>query len=391
MKKIVCLLLALVMTLSVSVVAVSAQETEISDDFLNAVRLEYNNEKIQKDDIYLYFMELISQDNYLVKYSVNGYGYTCDIVDIKVGAYVLNTARPTPVVYTNGVVYEIADAYEQGVLSDDDLYIMSTFDKINMVKSKITQALQYEMIGHKDDEFINVRFSLDGDENTSDEELHQRLLTEVFAEIEYKDLVHNNGISIVAVKCCDIEKVADFDLVKEMDYISDIHLKYILRYDMPLDEYYYNEIIAKQDETGKNAWVLIEAYNLFARPLESSFRFGDTIISNDSLYSNFSYKFGVYDIYEDQFYDVYDLRDTSDKYQGLESALRQFAKGRPAGDSDGDNSITILDATTIQRYLAQIELLSYDKTHRVSDIDNDGDVTIMDATKIQRKLAKLDK
>lgn len=59
------------------------------------------------------------------------------------------------------------------------------------------------------------------------------------------------------------------------------------------------------------------------------------------------------------------------------------------GDSDHDSSITILDATTIQRYLAglcradEIDLAA-------ADVDNDNDVSILDATMIQRYLAGLD-
>ncbi len=58
------------------------------------------------------------------------------------------------------------------------------------------------------------------------------------------------------------------------------------------------------------------------------------------------------------------------------------------GDADKDGSLTILDATHIQRYLAdlidesQIDL-------DVADYDGDGNITILDATAIQRNLAGL--
>ena len=56
------------------------------------------------------------------------------------------------------------------------------------------------------------------------------------------------------------------------------------------------------------------------------------------------------------------------------------------GDTDLDGSVTIVDATLIQRYLANLDTLS-DRQKLVADVDGDGDVTIIDASLIQRKLA----
>ena len=56
------------------------------------------------------------------------------------------------------------------------------------------------------------------------------------------------------------------------------------------------------------------------------------------------------------------------------------------GNADGDESVTVLDATRIQRYLA--ELAGEDEIDlAAADADEDGDVTILDATVIQRWLA----
>ena len=58
------------------------------------------------------------------------------------------------------------------------------------------------------------------------------------------------------------------------------------------------------------------------------------------------------------------------------------------GDVNNDNSVDILDATEVQRYLAQVSefsKLSLD----LGNVDADGNVTILDATMIQRKLAGL--
>ncbi len=69
------------------------------------------------------------------------------------------------------------------------------------------------------------------------------------------------------------------------------------------------------------------------------------------------------------------------------------------GDLDGDQKITILDATRIQRWLAGLEenLLDYYGTDQpqklqeyIGDPDGDGRCTILDATKIQRMLAEIE-
>lgn len=58
------------------------------------------------------------------------------------------------------------------------------------------------------------------------------------------------------------------------------------------------------------------------------------------------------------------------------------------GDADGDGDITIIDATFIQRYLAELTMLS-EKNLLAADADADDEVTILDATLIQRYLAEL--
>ena len=59
------------------------------------------------------------------------------------------------------------------------------------------------------------------------------------------------------------------------------------------------------------------------------------------------------------------------------------------GDVDLDGTVTILDATAIQRYLANLEELSAEQL-KMADTDGDGAVTIIDATYIQRYLAGMD-
>ena len=57
------------------------------------------------------------------------------------------------------------------------------------------------------------------------------------------------------------------------------------------------------------------------------------------------------------------------------------------GDVDDDGEVTIVDATAIQRMLADLPTKAYAVWN--ADYDDDGSVTILDATAIQRKLAGL--
>ena len=58
------------------------------------------------------------------------------------------------------------------------------------------------------------------------------------------------------------------------------------------------------------------------------------------------------------------------------------------GDADNDNKITIVDATTIQKYLVGLQNFNEVSKH-ISDVDNSGDIDIRDVTQIQKYVANL--
>lgn len=58
------------------------------------------------------------------------------------------------------------------------------------------------------------------------------------------------------------------------------------------------------------------------------------------------------------------------------------------GDVDGDGRITIIDATFIQRHIAQLTSIDEDRL-TCADTDKDGRISIVDATMIQRFIAQL--
>ncbi len=61
---------------------------------------------------------------------------------------------------------------------------------------------------------------------------------------------------------------------------------------------------------------------------------------------------------------------------------------RPLGDVDGDNDISIMDATLIQRHSAK-QITLTDEQQKYADTDKDGKTSVMDATAIQRFIAKI--
>ncbi len=58
------------------------------------------------------------------------------------------------------------------------------------------------------------------------------------------------------------------------------------------------------------------------------------------------------------------------------------------GDVDGDGQVSIIDATEIQRHIAQLNTIPEDGLV-FADADNDGEVSVIDATHIQRFVAQL--
>lgn len=416
MKKLLALLLTVVMLFSCASVTAFALYDEVTDDFLPAVRVNYNNDKIEKNEVIIYYLKELGENKYVTKYAVSGYGYTCDMVTIEVGDYIIETSRPELVIYANGTMYGVVDAYEKGIIDDDDLDYMCTCDEIQIHKPKLTKELRHVRYDSSPDDLVYVRFELEGSEKYVDdyenwtddisgafdklyayyETLHQRLLAEVLKDFDYIDCTHNNGISVIGIRCGDLYEVASNDFVVEMDYITEIHARYLETYNPDLKTHTFEEIYSVADDNLSHSYVILKAHGNWSRPAAVGFKLGDVVVQSGSMYGPFTYQYGIYDITEDKFYDVHDLKETYDKYYMLEDNLIKYAGARPVGDSDGDKLITVLDATKIQRVVAELEYSYYDDyyvDHKdgggyVSDIDNDGAVTVMDATAIQMLLVE---
>ncbi len=146
-------------------------------------------------------------------------------------------------------------------------------------------------------------------------------------------------------------------------------------------------------------WVLVEAYVSGPTPRQCYAVLGDRVSLQGDC-SPFSLNYAVYDTKSKQFVDICDIEDFS-TYSGLQEQIDKLELGVPIGDADLDGVLSILDATYIQRALAQLCEYSYndDLSSRyqlrgelkyISDFNRDGERSVLDATSIQQKLAKLD-
>lgn len=88
-----------------------------------------------------------------------------------------------------------------------------------------------------------------------------------------------------------------------------------------------------------------------------------------------------------KYYNHIYVYDNSDNYTAVEIIMDYNPKTTILGDVDGDDEVTIIDATCIQRKLANIPTAAF--VEAAADADGDGELSIIDATVIQRHLAQL--
>lgn len=161
----------------------------------------------------------------------------------------------------------------------------------------------------------------------------------------------------------------------------------------------FEELYRHVDSDEKVDWVLLNAYVDAPDPWYGMGIIGNRVIVSGT-YPVFTFGMALYDAQEETFYDLYQMTDYS-QYNGLEAAINTYGKGKLLGDIDGDNSISVVDVTMIQRCVAKIadypesdwiaesNLVNdfFKPIHYYSDFNRDGDRSILDATCIQRYLA----
>lgn len=205
-----------------------------------------------------------------------------------------------------------------------------------------------------------------------------------------------------------IPEVASIDFYKlpiipQPDQLFEARFLEIYGDDITSSSHSYKESYYHYDENGEIDWALIYECSYNSPPWEYHGVYKDRILMYGD-YSPFCFGYGIYDVKNDKFLDVFDTPNIFDKYEGLEEVLDAKKLGYPFGDADMDKELTILDATFIQRALADLCDFEYEDRIEwyygyrswsdlgypkyISDFDRDGERTIMDATTIQKALVR---
>ncbi len=149
---------------------------KVTDELLEAVRKDHPNKEITKEDISISDYERIDDTKQLVRFTVADCGYSCDVVEQRIGEYLLYVPqRPLPQILIDGVLYDIDEAYESGIIDDEDLRKISRYSSTHFRLEKYEEIngdvdgdkkitiydathIQRYLVGYRNDE-LNYQFA----------------------------------------------------------------------------------------------------------------------------------------------------------------------------------------------------------------------------------------
>ena len=168
----------------------------------------------------------------------------------------------------------------------------------------------------------------------------------------------------------------------------------------PEDNPCYRELYTHCDSNGDVDWVLFYVESNGDTGMLAMYKdvIGNRVVDHGAYFDvPFPSYYGLYDAKNDSFVEV--NSDTVNDYDGLAKVFDEVGEGRFLGDIDGDDSVTVIDATIIQRCEAMMSDYPEDDELGIryhdrvlwyySDFNRDGERDIVDATCIQRYLAGL--
>ena len=163
--------------------------------------------------------------------------------------------------------------------------------------------------------------------------------------------------------------------------------------------YTYDELY-RRDKRGEceHSYILVKADTDLPKPepiINAMHK--DRVIQNGEIGFPFEFGYGIYDIDKNEFFDLIDVWEDEETYPDINGILELLDIGWLIGDLDGDNLLSIADATVLQQCLAKLRSFPvYDElgggfrlgnAYYVSDHNMDHERDIADATSIQRQLA----
>ena len=296
------------------------------------------------------------------------------------------------------IVHDIDVWYNEEDMPDDEM------DEDDSFLNKVSDGLSIKMNGSDP---ISIYISLKP--CTSEAEI-EKIVREKYTwatEDEYLSYYRRELSNVVGATSKDfIIELAKQDIVSEIDYWDEMSESN----DDEFDSFYQNAFIDwsvfkygkecfaegyRYDELYKhftedeNDWVLIDAEYFLDQPaVETWIHIGGRKIFSGSLCAPFKCCYGIYDVKENCFYDLDELSDNYSKYAGLIETLETLEIGKPTGDANLDNTVSISDVTCIQRMLAEYDQFTKYQ-NGLSDVNKDSKVNIADATDIQRYSAQL--
>ncbi len=240
------------------------------------------------------------------------------------------------------------------------------------------------------------------------DEMIYRKLGDIVIEQDHGDIPFEVGYAIYDYendKFYDIIEVWDSDQYEDLrEVFTNVYLKQDPNHDRYFDKLYdqyeylvpeeeiekYDELYYHTNSKGEIDWALVYIYYdcIFDTVIVRGVLGGKTIYLPGPEYP-FTTGYGLYDVAKGQFYDLWN-NTLFDQYDGLFEVWQsidtsEIEPEKYLGDANGDNTMDIIDATYIQRYLIS-RVSKYEIAKTAADVDNDGEVTILDTTRIQRAL-----
>ena len=175
---------------------------------------------------------------------------------------------------------------------------------------------------------------------------------------------------------------AIFEILNLYDYPSDIYWEPFTYYES------YRYFSPDNTETGDEAtpdYVLIYLSGTIYTNIPIEYIFGDYVMMQSHGKTPFLFGYGIYVPQKQEVYDLVEAYNLG--IEGIEKVFTDCGLGHLHGDMDGDRSLTVKDATEIQKCLANID----GKTiASVQDFNRDGERNVKDATAIQKYIAGLE-
>lgn len=245
---------------------------------------------------------------------------------------------------------------------------------------------------------------------------NQKIFDEISKCADVKLIKNSKSVPsiIVETKVSEISKIAECGQVKNIKALKDEEPSNPPIEVMPTDstpkEYKYKEKFESSitisdyrdydelyehinENTGEVEWALITAkINMFLPwDVLETHRIGNRVIAWwDYGVSDFPFALAVYDAKDDDFYGIETVNP--EDYSDFVSVIEELKLGYEIGDVDKDGRVSVLDATWVQMYVA--DLIKEDSVFLqyqfgIGDMVSDGELTILDATAIQQKVANI--